>query len=114
MLNNKDYGILLQMVRYCHRIRLKIKDVSFTTFASDDDLKEIICFNLLQIGELAKNFSNDFIKQYSKVPWKQIKGMRDKVAHGYGTLDLDLVYNTSQTEIPALLNYCNDILNEDA
>ena len=46
----------------------------------------IICFNILQIGELAKNFEPSFIIEYNNVPWKQIKGMRDKVAHGYGTI----------------------------
>lgn len=112
MLSYRDHGILLQMVKCCDRILSKIQDVTFETFKQDEDLREIICFNLLQIGELAKNYSGDFIKEFSNVPWKQIKGMRDKVAHGYGTLDLDLVYNTSKTDVPKLLHYCQDILEK--
>lgn len=112
MLSYRDRGILLQMVKCCDRILSKIKDVTFEAFEQDEDLREIICFNLLQIGELAKNYSCDFIKEFSNVPWKQIKGMRDKVAHGYGTLDLDLVYNTSKTDVPELLHYCQNILEK--
>ncbi len=35
--------------------------------------------------------------------------MRDKVAHGYGTLELDLVYMTAKKDVPALLDYCLEI-----
>lgn len=112
MLNQKDHGTLLLIEKHCNRILSKIQNLDFETFEADDDLKEIVCFNLLQIGELAKNLSDDFIKNHAKVPWKQIKGLRDKVAHGYGTLNLDLIYNTSKEEIPELLDYCQTILND--
>ena len=39
--------------------------------------------------------------------------MRDKVAHGYGTLDFQLVYETVQINIPDLLRYCQDILAKE-
>lgn len=80
-------------------------------FDKDEDAFQIICFNILQIGELAKNFSQDFIKTYSKVPWQQIKGMRDKVAHGYGTIDVDKVWFTAVEDIDPLLDYCQEILD---
>ena len=41
-------------------------------------IKDVLCFNLLQIGELAKRFEPNFIKEYGNVPWKNIKGMRDR------------------------------------
>ncbi len=47
------------------------------------------------------------------MPWKQIKGMRDKVAHGYGALELDLVYFTANEDVPTLLDYCSAIINEN-
>lgn len=110
MLNFRDRGILLEIIKHCQRILSKNNEMDFDSFLSNDDLREIICFNLLQIGELAKKFTDDFLNRYSKMPWKQIKGMRDKVAHGYGTLDFQLVYETVQTNIPDLLRYCQDIL----
>lgn len=110
MLKEKDRGTLVQITKYCNRISSKIRETDKKAFEDDEDLREIVCFNLLQIGELAKNLSDDFIQSHSKVPWKQIKGLRDKVAHGYGTLNLELIYNTSRIEIPELLDYCQEIL----
>ena len=68
---------------------------------------------MLQIGELAKSLPDVFFKKYQKMPWKQIKGMRDKVAHGYGTLEFDLVYATAKEDIPALQDYCLEIVKVD-
>ncbi len=113
MLSVRDRGIALSIIRHCQRIVAKTADVSLETFKQDEDLREIVCFNLLQIGELAKNFSENFFKDYPKMPWKQIKGMRDKVAHGYGALELDLVYFTANEDVPTLLDYCSAIINEN-
>ena len=78
---------------------------------TNEDVLQIICFNILQIGELPKNFEPAFIKEYSKVPWRQIKGMRDKVAHGYGSIDKDRVWRTALNDINPLLSYCQEILD---
>lgn len=60
-----------------------------------------------------KNFSPEFLKQYNGVPWQQIKGMRDKVAHGYGTIDMDRVWFTALEDINPLLSYCQQILADN-
>ena len=39
--------------------------------------------------------------------------MRDKVAHGYGTIDLDRVWDTAQRDIKPLLDYCQKIISEN-
>ena len=38
-------------------------------------------------------------QQFGGVPWKQIKGMRDKIAHGYGAIDLDRVWDTALLDV---------------
>ena len=38
-------------------------------------------------------------QQFGGVPWKQIKGMRDKIAHGYEVIDLDRVWDTALLDI---------------
>lgn len=79
-------------------------------FNNDIDLREVVCFNIFQIGELAKGLSSEFIKKYDKIPWKQIKGMRDRIGHGYGTIDVEIVFNTAKTDIKELNEYCKEIL----
>lgn len=73
-------------------------------------MKEIICFNIFQIGELANSLSDEFTKEFNQIPWKQIKGMRNRIVHGYDTIDLEIVWNTANDSILLLREYCNSIL----
>ena len=113
MLTVKEKGILLYIIDYCKRIETKIVGATRETFDDDIDITEIVCFNILQIGELAKRLNDDFITKYNGVPWKNIKGMRDKVAHEYGTIDLDQVWNAATNDIKPLREYCEKIINEN-
>lgn len=106
MLTIKEKGILLYIIDYCRRIEEKVIDITRQAFDENRDINEIVCFNILQIGELAKRLSVDFTTQYNEVPWKNIKGMRDKVAHEYGTIDYEKVWNASTNDIKVLREYC--------
>ena len=70
MLGVKDKGILLQIIKRCNRVIEKASNISETDFSLNDDIKEVVCFNLFQIGELANGLSIEFIKEYNKIPWK--------------------------------------------
>ncbi len=111
MLSVKEKGILLAIIKHCNKINEKMNGLTREQFDEDEDVLEIICFNILQIGELAKNLEADFINKYNAVPWKEIKGMRDKVAHGYDKIDKDRVWNTALYDINSLLDYCKSIIS---
>lgn len=111
MLAINDKGRLLQIIKHCDRILFKINNIDYKGFECDMDIKEIVCFNIFQIGEIAKGLSEDFIKEYNKVPWKQIKGMRDRIGHGYDTIDIEIVWQTSIESIPELKKYCKYIID---
>lgn len=68
MLNTRERGIILNIIKHCRRITSKIDGVTLESFRKDDDLEEIACFNLLQIGELVKSLPDDFFKKYPKMP----------------------------------------------
>lgn len=84
MVSMKDKGILLQIVKRCNRITDKISVITQEDFNKNEDVKEVICFNLFQIGELANGLSEEFVKEYNGIPWKQIIGMNHSNFHAKG------------------------------
>ena len=110
MLNIKDKGRLTQIIKHCKRIEEKITNIDRNEFDINDDIREIICFNIFQIGELAKGLSSELVNKYDEASWKQIKGMRDRIGHGYETIDVDVVCNTARENIIELDKYCEEIL----
>lgn len=113
MLNIKEINVLLQIIKRCSRIRSKTNDLCFENFCLDEDVKEIVCFNIFQIGELVNNFSETFVNNYNLIPWKNIKGMRNRIVHGYDTIKLNFVWYVAIYDIIELENYCIEILEKE-
>ena len=113
MLNKREKGLLIYIISHCKRIEEKMVSLTKEEFESNQDIKDIICFNIFQIGELIKNFTPEFLLKHNDIPWKQIKGMRDKIGHGYETVSFEKIWFTANNEIKPLHDYCFQILNED-
>ena len=46
-----------------------------------------------------------------RMEWRQMKGMRNIVAHHYGTIRLDIVWNTAKKDVPLLKAFCEEKLD---
>ena len=58
--------------------------------------------NLMVIGEAAKRTPDEIRARLPSVPWRAIAGLRDIVAHGYFSLDRDLIWDTARNKVPSL------------
>ena len=43
------------------------------------------------IGEAVKNLPSEMYQKYPNIPWRKIAGMRDRLIHGYFSVDYELV-----------------------
>lgn len=107
---NRDITIIEHIMTHTERILEKTKNKKINEFVCNADDKDIICFNFLQIGELAKSLSIEFCKNYPLVDWKGLKGVRDKLVHGYSEIDFELIFLYCKKEAPLLLSVCKKSL----
>ena len=85
---------------------------SFETFDQDADYQRSISFCILQIGELGSRLSQEFREATAnRVQWGPIKGMRNLVAHSYGSMSRDIIWETAVTDIPVLKEFCEEQLS---
>jgi uncharacterized protein with HEPN domain len=62
--------------------------------------------SLIVIGEAASKVMDEhenFFEAHPEVPWRAMRGMRNRIAHGYFDINLELVWETVQTALPNLL-----------
>ena len=62
--------------------------------------------NLIIIGQAATKAMDTYVKftqEHPDVPWRSMRGMRNRIAHGYFDINLELVWETVQTALPQLL-----------
>ena len=73
----------------------------------DLDTDELSAHGLVRlveiIGEAATRVSPDARAEIPALPWPAIVGMRNRLAHGYYDVDLDVVWNTLTVDLPPLI-----------
>lgn len=70
-------------------------------FLKDEKTQSAVMLQLMLIGEMAKKLSDES-KTAFKLPWKEISGFRDRAIHDYYDMDLDIIWDTIQKDIPVL------------
>ena len=85
------------------KIEQYTRGMDYEDFASDQKTVDAVLRNFEVIGEAAKNVPNEIYDKYSEIPWSEMPEMRDKLIHGYATIELRIVWMTIQEEIPTLI-----------
>ena len=86
----------------CSFVEGMVKD----DFLADKRTQQAVIMSLIIIGEAAKKVMDgytDFTQAHNEVPWHYMRGMRNRMAHGYFDINLDVVWETVQEWLPVLL-----------
>ncbi len=67
-------------------------------FLEDKRTQQAVIMSLIILGEAA-----EFTQTHRQVPWRSMRGMRNRIAHGYFDINLDIVWQTVRTALPKLL-----------
>ncbi|MFN3737187.1 DUF86 domain-containing protein [Hydrogenophaga sp.] len=84
-------------------------------FKADRKTQDAVVRNLEVIGEACNNVAKhnpDFARRHSHVPWGFAYEMRNALAHGYFTVDLNIVWATVQSDLPGLKAQVNALLTQ--
>ncbi|SCX14096.1 MULTISPECIES: DUF86 domain-containing protein [Agrobacterium] len=83
-------------------------------FLTDLKTQHAIGMCLIVIGEATVRLMEsypDFVTDHPDFPWNSIRGLRNRVAHGYFGLDLEIIWETTQITIPELLESIDALKN---
>lgn len=95
-----DLGFILEHTEGLSQEQLEANEV----------LVDSVMFRLIQVSENSDRLTTVFKSRYSGVPWHAMKGLRNRIVHEYGNVDLSVIYNTIRTDIPELLHDLQEIL----
>jgi len=89
-----------------------LKDKSRKDLDADRKLSLALVRLLEVIGEAARGISPEFREKHSKIPWKQMMGMRNRLIHGYYDINLDIIWETVTKDLPPLVSQLEKILKK--
>ena len=83
-----------------------VEGMSKNEFLADKRTQQAVIMNIVIIGEAATKLLQEhesFLANHQQVPWRNMKGMRNRIAHGYFDINLNVVWETIQTALPELI-----------
>lgn len=97
----KSQQILAFHILSCiDRIEQYTRDMTEEQFMENFLVQDGVMRNIEIIAEASKKLSPEVKGQYPEVPWKQISAMRNKIIHEYFGIDLTVIWNVVQVDLP--------------
>lgn len=89
-----------------------VEGMTKQAFLADKRTQQAVVMSLVIIGEAATKIMDrypGFVEQHPEIPWRNIRGMRNRIAHGYFEINLEIVWETVQSALPELHSQLSSI-----
>ncbi|MFI3214273.1 MAG: HepT-like ribonuclease domain-containing protein [Eubacteriales bacterium] len=84
-------------------IVVQMNGIGIEELNTNEILLDSMLFRMIQISENARKLSESYKQSKGSIPWNAMYGLRNRIVHDYGSVDLSVVYDTLKNDIPELL-----------
>jgi len=109
----RDLSNLWDMRQATFEIIEFMEGVPYNLFEKDKKLRYAVERQLIVIGEAAAHVSAVFKELHPEIPWNQIIGQRNVLAHEYGEILVERIWLTATKSLPELLNHFEKLMPEE-
>lgn len=110
-MHNNDYYILLSALDAVDKIlRYTVVYQNAEEFYENDRDFDAAMMNFVVLGEIVGKLSDGFKFRNNQINWIKIYGLRNIIAHHYFGINVDLIWQIIQNELPIFSNQLNDLL----
>ncbi|HES77209.1 MAG TPA: DUF86 domain-containing protein [bacterium] len=106
----------IEHIREAARLALSYTEgMQHADFLADTRTQQAVVMNLIIIGEAATKLLNENTELaacYPQVAWRNMRGMRNRLAHGYFEIDMDIVWDTVHNALPDLILKLNTVSSD--
>jgi len=101
---------LEDIIEACDRLRLYVENMNFESFDHDFKTQDAVIRVFEIIGEAVKSLPHEWTEKEPEIPWRQIAGFRDVLAHAYFAVESSIVWEAAVEKAPLLKAACQRLL----
>ena len=112
---SRDPRLYLEdIIEACGKVQRFCEGLDESRFVADELLQDAVLRNLEVIGEAVKRLPADWKDGAPEIPWRDIAGFRDVIAHAYFGVDLGLVWSVVSGDLAPLMDAARRLLERGA
>lgn len=110
-MNNTDNTVFLKhILDSIGKIERYLTGFDFEKFKESEEKIDAVVRNVEVIGEAANNLTREFRSNTPQIEWRKIIATRNRIIHGYATVDLEIIWNITQNDLKSLKEEIEKIL----
>ncbi|MFI5381654.1 MAG: DUF86 domain-containing protein [Tepidisphaerales bacterium] len=94
---------LHDMLEAAQLIRGYVRGVDFEAFWENSEKRDAVAMRLTVVGEAAAKIDTSTEAALPGIPFKSIRGLRNRIAHDYGAVDYRIMWVVTQQDLPSLI-----------
>ena len=113
MSERTDTDFLSDIQEAVQRVKAYTAAMTYEAFLADIKTQDAVIRNLEIIGEATKSLSAELRAKYVDVPWRGMAGVRDRLIHHYFGVNLDIVWQIANGELPEVASQLREVLERE-
>ena len=85
------------------------ENINRNDFGKNELLIDSIMYRFIQISEHIQKLTVIFRNMHNEIPWKDIVGLRNRIVHEYGNVNLDIVFDAVKKDIYIIKDYFESV-----
>jgi uncharacterized protein with HEPN domain len=97
----RDILLLTEMVDAAEEAQQLAANVTVSELEADRQRRDALLWNFTVLGEAAGQLSTEIKQRFPDIPWQQPARLRNRIVHGYWSIDLEVLHTTATDQLPA-------------
>ena len=106
----RDLLLLTEMIDAAEQAQRLATDVTTRDLEADRQRRDALLWNFTVLGEAAGQLSVEVKKRFPEVAWEQPSRLRNRIVHGYWSIDLEILRTTATDQLPAFASGLRSVL----
>ncbi len=111
-MQTRELLLLAEMIDAAEEAHRLVTGLKVESIAADRQRRDALLWNFTVLGEAASQMSELFKKKYPGVNWSRPSQLRNRIVHGYWSIDLSILQTTAVKDLPGFAAQLRTILQE--
>jgi uncharacterized protein with HEPN domain len=107
----RDILLVTEMIDAAEQAQQLAAGVTASQLETDRQRRDALLWNFTVLGEAAGQLSADLKDQFPDIVWQQPVRLRNRIVHGYWSIDLEVLHTTATEQLPAFTADLRNVLN---